>query len=145
MNSTKNALKIGSRQGACRELRASLRRHLEDDLARHRLRLALDFSGNGRQGSRSRSRPGSFPSATTSARSSSTGSTASESGHEGSRDPFVPLGAVLVSAIVIFRRYLSLMLETTIALIIGFALGYGVREWVLRRYRRAEQRRRRPF
>jgi hypothetical protein len=45
----------------------------------------------------------------------------------------------------IFRRYLSLMLETAIALIVGFALGYGVREWVFRQYRRAEQRRRRPF
>ena len=43
------------------------------------------------------------------------------------------------------RRYLSLMLEIAISLIVGFALGYGVREWVFRRYRRAEQRRRRPF
>jgi hypothetical protein len=48
-------------------------------------------------------------------------------------------------AIVIIRRYLSLKLETAIALIVGFALGYGVREWVFRQYRRAEQRRRRPF
>jgi hypothetical protein len=29
--------------------------------------------------------------------------------------------------------------------LVGFVLGYGVREWVFRRYRRAEQRRRRPF
>jgi hypothetical protein len=38
-----------------------------------------------------------------------------------------------------------LMLEIAISLIVGFALGYGVREWVFRRYRRAEQRRRRHF
>ena len=31
------------------------------------------------------------------------------------------------------------MLETAIALIVGFALGYGVREWAFRQYRRAEQ------
>jgi hypothetical protein len=37
------------------------------------------------------------------------------------------------------------MLEIVISLIIGFALGYGVREWVFRRHRQAEQRRRRPF
>jgi hypothetical protein len=39
----------------------------------------------------------------------------------------------------------SQMLEIVISLIIGFALGYGVREWAFRRYRQAEQRRRRPF
>jgi hypothetical protein len=54
-------------------------------------------------------------------------------------------GGVLVSVTVLFGRYLSLMLEIAISLIVGFALGYGVREWVFRRYRRAEQRRRRPF
>ena len=30
------------------------------------------------------------------------------------------------------------MLETAIALIVGFALGYGVREWLSRRRRQAE-------
>jgi hypothetical protein len=33
-------------------------------------------------------------------------------------------------------------METAIALIVGFALGYGVREWVSRRRREAERRRR---
>ena len=35
------------------------------------------------------------------------------------------------------------MLEIAIALIVGFALGYGVREWVSRRRRQAERQRRR--
>jgi hypothetical protein len=39
----------------------------------------------------------------------------------------------------------SRMLEIAISLIIGFALGYGVREWLFHKYPRAEQRRRRPF
>jgi hypothetical protein len=34
------------------------------------------------------------------------------------------------------------MLEIAIALIVGFALGYGVREWVSRRRRQAERQRR---
>src|SRR6266700_4205991 len=34
------------------------------------------------------------------------------------------------------------MLETAIALIIGFALGYGVREWLFRRRRRVVRHRR---
>jgi hypothetical protein len=34
------------------------------------------------------------------------------------------------------------MLETAIVLIGGFGLGYGVREWVSRRRRRAERQRR---
>jgi len=34
------------------------------------------------------------------------------------------------------------MLEIAIVLIVGFALGYGVREWVSRRRRQAERRRR---
>jgi hypothetical protein len=34
------------------------------------------------------------------------------------------------------------MLETAIALIVGFALGYGVREWLFRRRRRVERHRR---
>jgi hypothetical protein len=37
------------------------------------------------------------------------------------------------------------MLEIAIILILGFALGYGVREWALRQSHRAGQRRRRPF
>jgi hypothetical protein len=36
------------------------------------------------------------------------------------------------------------MLEITISLIVGFALGYGVREWALRQ-NRLQKRRRRPF
>jgi len=36
------------------------------------------------------------------------------------------------------------MLEIAISLIVGFALGYGVREWLLRQSR-SQQRRRRPF
>jgi len=34
------------------------------------------------------------------------------------------------------------MLETAIALIVGFGLGYGVREWLFRRRRRVERHRR---
>jgi hypothetical protein len=34
------------------------------------------------------------------------------------------------------------MLEMAIVLIVGFALGYGVREWVSRHRRQAERRRR---
>jgi hypothetical protein len=34
------------------------------------------------------------------------------------------------------------MLETAITLIVGFALGYGVREWLSRRRRQAERQRR---
>jgi len=34
------------------------------------------------------------------------------------------------------------MLETAIALIVGFALGYGVGEWLSRRRRRLERHRR---
>ena len=37
------------------------------------------------------------------------------------------------------------MLETAIVLIVGFALGYGVREWLSRRRRQAERRRREAF
>jgi hypothetical protein len=37
------------------------------------------------------------------------------------------------------------MLETAITLIVGFALGYGVREWLSRRRRQAERRRRGSF
>jgi len=37
------------------------------------------------------------------------------------------------------------MLETAIVLIIGFVLGYGVREWLSRRRRQAERRRREAF
>src|SRR5262249_34185645 len=37
------------------------------------------------------------------------------------------------------------MLETAIALIVGFAIGYGVREWRSRRRRQAERRRRGSF
>jgi hypothetical protein len=33
-------------------------------------------------------------------------------------------------------------MEIAIALIVGFALGYGVREWISRRRRQAERRRR---
>ena len=36
----------------------------------------------------------------------------------------------------------ALMLETAIVLIVGFALGYGVREWVSRRRRQVERKRR---
>jgi hypothetical protein len=36
------------------------------------------------------------------------------------------------------------MLEIVVGLIVGFALGYGVREWMFRR-ERSQQRRRRPF
>jgi len=36
------------------------------------------------------------------------------------------------------------MLEIAITLIVGFALGYGVREWAFRRDH-SQQRRRRPF
>jgi len=36
------------------------------------------------------------------------------------------------------------MLEIAISLIVGFALGYGVREWAFRQ-NRSQQRRRRPF
>jgi hypothetical protein len=38
----------------------------------------------------------------------------------------------------------TLMLEIAITLIVGFALGYGVREWAFRRDH-SQQRRRRPF
>ena len=38
----------------------------------------------------------------------------------------------------------TLMLEIAISLIVGFALGYGVREWAFRQDR-SQQRRRRPF
>jgi hypothetical protein len=34
------------------------------------------------------------------------------------------------------------MLETAIVLIVGFALGYGVREWISRRRRQVEKQRR---
>jgi len=34
------------------------------------------------------------------------------------------------------------MLQIAIALIVGFALGYGVREWISRRRRQAERQRR---
>jgi len=37
------------------------------------------------------------------------------------------------------------MLEIAITLIVGFALGYGIREWAFRQSHRAGQRRRRPF
>jgi hypothetical protein len=37
------------------------------------------------------------------------------------------------------------MLEIAISLIVGFALGYGVREWAFRQNSRGERRRRRPF
>jgi hypothetical protein len=40
---------------------------------------------------------------------------------------------------------LASMLEIVVLLIIGFALGYGVREWAFRRYHPGEHRRRRPF
>jgi len=36
------------------------------------------------------------------------------------------------------------MLEIVISLMVGFALGYGVREWAFRQDR-LQQRRRRPF
>src|SRR5262245_40105911 len=36
----------------------------------------------------------------------------------------------------------DLMLETAIVLIVGFAVGYGVREWLSRRRRQAERERR---
>lgn len=35
----------------------------------------------------------------------------------------------------------TLILDLTMALTIGFALGYGVREWISRRRRQAERRR----
>jgi hypothetical protein len=38
----------------------------------------------------------------------------------------------------------TLMLEIAISLILGLALGYGVREWAFRRDH-SQQRRRRPF
>ena len=55
-------------------------------------------------------------------------------------------------SLVTFTRHLQLsnwgdlsMLETAIALIVGFALGYGVRGWLSRRRRQAERRRREAF
>jgi hypothetical protein len=54
-------------------------------------------------------------------------------------------------SLVAFNRHLQLsnwglsMLETAIALIVGFALGYGVREWLSRRRRQAERQRREAF
>jgi len=38
-----------------------------------------------------------------------------------------------------------MVLEIAISLIVGFALGFGVREWAFRQSHRAGQRRRRPF
>jgi len=35
----------------------------------------------------------------------------------------------------------TLILDLTMALTVGFALGYGVREWISRRRRQAERRR----
>jgi hypothetical protein len=46
---------------------------------------------------------------------------------------------VIVSRAVAVR---TLILDLTMALTIGFALGYGVREWISRRRRQAERRRR---
>jgi hypothetical protein len=46
---------------------------------------------------------------------------------------------VIVSKAVAVR---TLILDLTMALTIGFALGYGVREWISRRRRQAERRRR---
>jgi hypothetical protein len=46
---------------------------------------------------------------------------------------------VIVSGAVAVR---TLILDLTMALTIGFALGYGVREWISRRRRQAERRRR---
>jgi type II secretory pathway pseudopilin PulG len=51
-------------------------------------------------------------------------------------------------SLVAFNRHLQLsnlgltMLETAIVLIVGIALGYGVREWLSRRRRQAERQRR---
>ena len=46
---------------------------------------------------------------------------------------------VIVSKAVGVR---TLILDLTMALTVGFALGYGVREWISRRRRQAERRRR---
>ncbi len=46
---------------------------------------------------------------------------------------------MIVSGAVAVR---NLILDLTMALTIGFALGYGVREWISRRRRQAERRRR---
>jgi hypothetical protein len=43
------------------------------------------------------------------------------------------------------RTGTHVMLEIVITLVVGFALGYGVREWAFRQSHRAGQRRRRPF
>src|SRR5215831_449671 len=52
-------------------------------------------------------------------------------------------------SLVAFTRHLQFsnwgrlsMLESAIILIVGFALGYGVREWLSRRRRQAERQRR---
>ena len=45
---------------------------------------------------------------------------------------------VIVSKAVAVR---TLILDLTMALTVGFALGYGVREWISRRRRQAERRR----
>jgi hypothetical protein len=42
-----------------------------------------------------------------------------------------------------FKRYGIMMMELALALAVGFALGYGVREWVSRQRRRAFGRQRR--
>jgi len=38
-----------------------------------------------------------------------------------------------------------MVLEIAITLIVGFALGFGFREWIFRQSHRGAQRRRRPF
>ena len=40
------------------------------------------------------------------------------------------------------RAYLAGIMEIVIALIIGFALGYGIREWMSRKRRQAERKHR---
>jgi hypothetical protein len=51
-------------------------------------------------------------------------------------------GRTLASRNVRHEQPIIPMLEIAIALIVGFALGYGVREWVFRRRRQAERHRR---
>jgi len=73
------------------------------------------------------------------------GAFSQRSGHHKKLISRLAVWAVLVSAIAISRRYSSSCWETAIILILGFALGYGVREWAFRQSDCAGQRRRRPL
>jgi hypothetical protein len=55
----------------------------------------------------------------------------------------IPARATLRNLHGYIQRYGTMMMELALALAVGFALGYGVREWVSRQRRRAFGRQRR--